>query len=93
MVKNPPANAGNVRDAFPGLGRSPGGGHGNPLWCSSLENSMGRGAWRATAHGITKSGTSLKRLSMPTLLHFRPLASSEGKRPQLTLEQGGRWGH
>ena len=40
---------------IPGSGRSPGGGHGNPLQYSCLENSMGRGAWQATVHGVTKS--------------------------------------
>ena len=40
-----------------GLGRSPGGGHGNPLQYSLLENAMDRGAWRATVHGVTKSQT------------------------------------
>ena len=65
MLKNPPANAGNVRDvgSIPGLGRCPGGGHGNPLQYSCLENPMDRGAWRATVHRVTKSGTRLKRLS------------------------------
>ena len=38
-----------------GLGRSPGGGHGNPLQCACLENPMDRGVWRATVHGVTKS--------------------------------------
>ena len=42
-----------------GLGRSPGGGHGNPLQCSCLENPMDRGAWRATVHGVTESQTQL----------------------------------
>ena len=52
-VKNPPANAGDVREvgSIPGSGRFPGGGHGNPLQCSCLENPMGRGAWRATELG------------------------------------------
>ena len=56
MVKNPPANAGDVKDvgSIPGLGRSPGGGSGNPLQYSSLENPMDRGAWWATVHGIEK---------------------------------------
>ena len=51
-VKNPPANAGDVRDesSIPGSGRSPGGGHGNPLQYSCLENFMDRGAWKATVH-------------------------------------------
>ena len=56
LVKNPPANAGNMRTNWiPGLGRSPGGGHGNPLQYSCLENPMDRGAWRATVHGVAKS--------------------------------------
>ena len=47
VVKNPPANAKDIRDSgsIPGSGRSPGGGHGNPLQCSSLENPMDTGAW------------------------------------------------
>ena len=56
MVKNPPANAGDV-GSIPGSGRSPGGGHGNPLQYSCLENPMDRGASWATVHGITKSQT------------------------------------
>ena len=57
MVKNPLTNTGDVRDAssIPGSGRSPGGGHGNPLQYSCLENPMDRGAWRATVRGITES--------------------------------------
>ena len=43
----------------PGLGRSPGGGHDNPLQCSCLENPMDRGAWPATGHGVAKSQTRL----------------------------------
>ena len=65
VVKNPPANAGDIRDrgSIPGLGRSPGGGHGNPiLQYSCLENRMDRGSWWATVHGSHK-GTLLKRLS------------------------------
>ena len=59
MVKNLPANAGDTGDMglIPGSGRSPGGGHGNLLQCSCLENSMDRGAWRVTVHGVTKSQT------------------------------------
>ena len=48
----------------PWVGRSPGGGHGNPLRYSCLENPMDRGAWWAAVHGVTKSRTWLKRLSM-----------------------------
>ena len=56
VVKNPPANAGDIGNAGsnPGLGRSPGGGHGNPLQCSCLENPMDRGAWRAAVPGVSK---------------------------------------
>ena len=56
--KNPPANAEDVRDmgSIPGSGRSPGGGYGNPLQYSRLENPMDRGVWRATVHGVTRVG-------------------------------------
>ena len=56
MVKNLPANSGNIRDMglIPQLGRSPGGGHGNPLQYSCLQNLMDRGAWRATVHGFAE---------------------------------------
>ena len=56
MVKNLPANAGDIRDvgSISGLGRSPGGGNGNPLQYSCLENPMDRGVWLATVHGVTK---------------------------------------
>ena len=62
VVKNPPADAGDLRDqgSVPGLGRSSGGGHGNPLQYSCLENPMDRGAWWATVHAVTKSQTQLK---------------------------------
>ena len=67
MVKNPPANAGDARDAgsIPGLGKSFGGGHGNPLWYSCLGNAADRAAWWATVHKVTKSWTELKQLSTP----------------------------
>ena len=48
---------------MPALGRSPGGGHGNPLRYSCLENLMDKEAWPATIHRVTKSGTGLKHLS------------------------------
>ena len=56
VIKNPPANAGDTRDAdsIPGLGRSPGGGNGNLLQCCCLENSMHRGAWKARVHGVAE---------------------------------------
>ena len=65
VVKNPPANAGDVRDAglIHGSGRSPGGEHGNPAKYSCLENPMDRGARWAVVYRVTKSWTQLKRLS------------------------------
>ena len=71
VIKNPPANAGDVRDSglISRLGRSPGGRHGNPLQYSCLENPMDRGAWWATVHTITKSRTWLKWLRMHTCIH------------------------
>ena len=58
VVKNLPATAGDVRDVglIPGLGRSPGGGDGNPLQYSCLENPMDRGAWQATSIGSQRVG-------------------------------------
>ena len=57
VVKNPPANSGDIRNvgSTPGWGRSPGGGHRNPFQYSCLENPMDKGAWRATVHRIAKS--------------------------------------
>ena len=65
VVKNPPANAGDLRDIglIPGQGRSPGGGHGNPLQYCCMENPVDRGAWRAEIHGVTQSQTKLKQFS------------------------------
>ena len=59
VIKNLSTNAGDVRDvgSIPGLGRSPGEGNGSLLQYSCLEDSMDRGAWRATVHGVTKSQT------------------------------------
>ena len=63
MVKNPPAMWENL-GLIPGSGRFPGEGHGNPLQYSCLENSMDRGAWWATIHGVAKSQTQ------PIEFHF-----------------------
>jgi len=64
VVKNPPANAGDIGDSgsIPGSGRSPGGGHGNPLQYSCLKNAMDRGAWQATVHRVAKSQTQLEAI-------------------------------
>ena len=61
VVKNSPANARDIRDvgSIPGSGRSLREGNGNPLQYSCLENSMDRGAWQATVHGIAKSRAQL----------------------------------
>ena len=74
MVKNPPANVGHVRDAslIPESGRSPGAGHGNPLWYSCLDNSLNRVAWRARVHRVAKSRTQLKQLGKFTHGCFIP---------------------
>ena len=59
VIMSLPAKAGDVRDvgSIPEMGRSPGEGHGNPLQYSFLENSINRGAWRATVHGVAQSQT------------------------------------
>ena len=66
VVKNPSANAEDIEDvgSIPESGRSPGGGHGNPLQYSCRENPMDRGAWWATVHRVAQSWTRLKRLRM-----------------------------
>ena len=61
VVKNLPANAADIRDAdlIPGLGRSPGRGHGNPFQYSGPENPMDRGAWWATVHRFEKEESDM----------------------------------
>ena len=68
-VKNRPADAGGIRDAglIPVLGRSPGGGHGNPIQYPCLENPMDRGACWATDPRVTKSWTQLKQQHTHTI--------------------------
>ena len=62
VVKNPPANGGDIRDVglIPGWGKSPGGGNSHPLQDSCLENPMDRGAWQTTVQRLAKSHTRLK---------------------------------
>ena len=62
MVKDHPANAGDV-GSIPGWGRSPGGGNGNPLQYSCLENPMDRGDWWAIVHGVTKESDMTEPVS------------------------------
>ena len=71
IVKNSPVKAEDVQDlsSIPGLGISPGGGHGNPFQYSCLENPMGRGAWRATVHGVTESQIQLSTHTELNLLN------------------------
>ena len=70
VVKNLPANAGDTKDmgSIPGSGRSPGARNGNVLQYSCLENSMDRGAWWATVHGVAKSWT---QMCIQTLKEFK----------------------
>ena len=68
VLKNPSANAGDV-GSVPGLGRSPGGGHGDPFQYSCLENTMYRGAWRAAVHRLAKSRTRLSDLWCTQLIY------------------------
>ena len=70
MVKNPLANAGDIRDlgSVLGSGRFPGEGHGNPPQYSCLENPMDRGAWWTAVHEVAKSRTRLSDLAHST--HF-----------------------
>ena len=73
VVKNLPANARDIRysGSIPGLARSPGGGHGNPLQYSCLENPMGRGAWWAMVHRVTELDTTEATLHACTYVPVR----------------------
>ena len=66
MVKNPPANTGDIRDAglIPGLGRSPGGRKGKPFQYSCLENPIDNGAWWATIHKVAKEADATKHSTL-----------------------------
>ena len=71
VVNNPSANAGDIRGLIPGSGRSPaspGGGGGNPLQYSCLENPMDRRAWQATVHQVIKSQTWQSYLTRTVLV-------------------------
>ena len=85
MLKNPPANAGDIREAglIPGLRSCPGGGHGNP---SCLENPMGRGAWWAMVHSVTKSRAQLKQLSTHAVIDSQGCAFPEQRKTGLRAE-------
>ena len=89
VVKILPANAGDARDtgSIPGLGRSPGGGHGNPLQYLCLENPMDRGAWWAIVHRVAKSWTQLKQLSTHTYRGYNISISSSSLSIQKYLFQ------
>ena len=87
VVKKLPATEGDLRDAglIPGLGRSPGEGHGNLLQYSCLENPTDRGPWQAIVHAVAKSWTWLKQLS----LHLSPdLRKMQTHRKVYKLFQG-----
>ena len=90
VVKNPPAIAEDIRNmgSVPGLERSPGGGHGNPLQYSCLENPMDRGTWWATVHGVTTSHTRLKCFS--TQIDFRAVKFGSGNRVSKQAQVGIR---
>ena len=82
VVKNLPANTGDIRDegSTPGLGRSPGRGHGNTLQYSCLGNPMDRGAWQATVYRVSKSQTQMKQLSTAQMcnMQYTPLWAQFG---------------
>ena len=88
MVKNPPDDAGDVRDrsSIPGLGRSSRRGNVSPLHYSCLENPMDRSAWRALDHRVTKSQTQLKPLSRQNYLNISMTSTSCWNPDYLILE-------
>ena len=67
MIKNPPASAGDASSVY-ASGRSPGGGNGNPLQYSCLENPMDKGAWWATVHRVAKELDKTERLTTCIIL-------------------------
>ena len=79
VVKNPPADAGDVRNAslIPGSGRLPGGGNGKPLQCSCLDNPMDRGPWWAIVHGVAKSWTQLEWLNTAQWFRWDTMVTME----------------
>ena len=79
VVKNIPANAGDVTEAssIPRLGRSPGGGHGSPLQYPCLENPMDRETWQSAVHRVIRSWARLKPLSTHTHTHTSLVGSDE----------------
>ena len=91
--KESACNGGAVGDvgSIPGLERSPGGGHGNPLQYSCLENPMDRGAWRLQSIGVTKSRTRLKRLSTHAGMSFQGV--SRFKKEEKARDGSGHEGH
>ena len=93
VVKNLPANEGEVRDgdSIPGFERSHRGGHGNQLQYSCLENPMDRGAWQATGHRVAKSQTWLSWLSMPIYMKYIHIQESHGKRLKSSSSSEGLW--
>ena len=93
VVKNPPANAGDIKDmgSIPESGRSPGRGTGNPLQDSFLENPMDRGAWWAIVHKVAESQTWLKQLSRQ---HFFSKGNTEDHVAMTAYSKGmGRRGY
>ena len=81
-VKNPPANAGDIRDtgSIPGSGRSPTVENGHPLQYSRLENPKDRGVWQAIVHWVAKSWTQLRQLSTHVHYHSKyPMIKHNGK--------------
>ena len=101
VVKNPPANAGDIRAAssIRGLGRFPGRGHGNSLQYPYLENPMDTGAWGTTVYRVAQSRTQMKPLStqmhQPYLEHpaFLNLLNCDSRLPRwgVTLKHFGLW--
>ena len=87
MIKNLPASAGDIKDIgrIPGLGRSPGEEHSDPLQYSCLENPMDRRDWQAAVHRVAKSRTRLKRLSMHTHIGSAVLTLDHQGSPGLAI--------
>ena len=93
VAKNPPANKGDARDMrlVSGSGRSPGVGNVNPLPYSCLENSMDRGAWGATVHGVAKESNTTEHTHVQNRIYMQEIALENDTRKKTLFYWEGGW--
>ena len=91
MVKNPPANAGNIRDmdSIPGLGRSLGEGHGNPLQCSCLDKPMDRGTfiWGGSVGERVVADFTQSETATTLFIDYSPILNKQFEKKRVTMDE------